>query len=498
MPTTADLFAEFDDDGKPTALIGRDRAGTRYPVSGDGVQSAVRQVLAANPRAGGVSGRWRVSRGPAGWNRVIDLATPLASGLWRVQRIGIEDTEGMVRLYDTYIASRAVVEDVYITNDATSEPAIINVAQPSGGGWQGTTLVNPYTTTVGDTVTFSFTGTGLDFRTQTDNRGGVWTVEVDGAVRGSFSTWTSSAVLTTHAGIVRGLPQGNHTCVLRFAGADPLNAPAGGVAARGWIARATTVDGANLRGYGLARVADLRDVYTVVHQLMFPGSNVEAAIQSRLSGQAYAYEFWPKHGSAPANTQIATAIYVDGAAISTTDLSATWSDGNLVEFFEQSRGYNQNATGTALIEFSCRGQCAADGYAFRATITALQALDVNAAYVCMAPAQNADRVVFDTGEIMDVSAHNNGVLAAAKQSSSGWLDDPARHGYCLAWAIDDPWTALRLGQAGSEPSWTRVQTRSDGTRFSKGYPFAAAAAATVPQGAQWVVSGRLVGGVRPV
>lgn len=478
----------FDYDAFPSSVSG---AGTVQP-------SAVDLVNLKNP-ASTAKSRWKVTYISALFPRAIEFSTPLASGLYRVCRVGIEAApESLVRIADMFLATRSDVERAWITGDPTSEPAIVNVSAPSGSGWTNTANRNPYTPTVGDTLTFSFTGTGLDFTTYCDDRGGLWSVEVDGVVRGSFSCWRVAADYAQSTGVVRGLSRGAHTCVLRFAGADPAHAPSSGPA-RGWIARSimTTPTGTDLALYGLARVADIRETYTLVHQLMAPDSNIEVAINSKLSGAGYATQFWPKHGNSAANTQLFTAIYVDGALTSTTDLSATYADADDLTFNQQSTGYNVGASGTTLLDAAITGTVNAEGYKFRAVIKLLQSLDISGAYTCMCPAHNASQVKFISGEIMDVSAYNNALLTPAKQSASGTFLDPSRHPYCLAWEITDPWQSLRLGKLGSEAAWAKVQTRSDGTRFAKAYPLMAALGSTLPAGEQFVVSGRVVGGYAP-
>jgi hypothetical protein len=458
---------------------------------------AVDRVNRATP-ASADSPRWRVSRGPTSWDRVIDHAVPLVGGLWRVIRLGIENTDAIARLLDMYLATRTIVESTYITNDTTSEPAIVNAPQPSGGGWANTAANNPYATVIGDSLNFSFTGTGFDIVTYGDNRGGIFEVIVDGTLVTTYSCWfTSAGYNYIRTNVVRGLAQGLHTVQLRYAGADPLNPPTGGVA-RGWISRSilATPTGADLRLYGVLRVTDLRDTFAVAHQLWSTESNAEVAIQARPVGEVAAAQFWPRHAVAQVNTQDATRMQVDGVVLDTTALSATWSNGVEVICRQAQRGFHTAQAGSPWIQCASEHVINRAGVSYRMRLQLLRDVESVAAYAAMVPADNTDRVLYDDGTSVDLSSHDGVMRAAPRQVSSGRFDDPVRHSYCVAFELSDPWRGLRLGRAGSEVQWNRVMPRNDAGRVrpAKLYPYLAAAPSNMSAGEVVEVSARITGG----
>lgn len=101
------------------------------------------------------------------------------------------------------------------------------------GTWADTSDPIHYTTQVGATFRASFTGTGVQMRHWSDRDGGVWEVVIDGSKRKNVSTWAKTEGRKV-IDLFRDLPDGNHTLVATFKGADPNHKPHSGTA-RGWI-----------------------------------------------------------------------------------------------------------------------------------------------------------------------------------------------------------------------------------------------------------------------
>lgn len=92
-----------------------------------------------------------------------------------------------------------------------------------------------YTTQIGATATITFTGTGLDFFSYSDNTGGKWQYVLDGGSPVQFSVYAASAAYKKQT-LFSGATYGTHTVVLTFLGADTstVGTPFG------WIGRGTS------------------------------------------------------------------------------------------------------------------------------------------------------------------------------------------------------------------------------------------------------------------
>jgi hypothetical protein len=433
----------------------------------------------------------------AGWVSGLIAAVPLAGTLWRVMVFGIE-AGGNARLYDCWLGQRTLAEGTLFSGQST-EPAIINAPVP-GAGWVNTTGRNPYTITNGQTLTFNFTGTGFDLRSFCDNRGGLWNIEVDGVALGSVSVFRSSAAYYTLTNVVRGLTSGAHTCVMTFAGADPANAPSGGVA-RGWISRETNAvpSSADLQSYGTVRVADIREIYSVTHQVLMVGSNVEIAISARPQGAAYAHAWWPAHAAVETNTQVSRSIYVDGVElVDPLSRFGVWAECQSIECAQVSTGSNSGSgSAVTMHQTSQFSQITSSGYAYSGLLTFGVNCQVSTGYACMGPAQNTDLAVYSDGATVNVSAHNNIMLTAPTNVPGCLLVDPVRHPYALATEITAVSASIREGRPGAVANWNRVQPRTDAVRTAKVYPHAFATDANIDTGEQWSFAGRLSAGLAP-
>lgn len=486
------LAISISSDGKVRATAG----GVVFATLDRLGQSYVEAIAAANPNDGVM--RVRSLYQDADFPIMFEAAFPIADGKWIVHQLGREGLDGFIRHYGSYIASRALVEGVYLSNGTSTDLSIVNVAAPSGGGWQNTSAENPYAGTVGDTFTFNFTGTGFDLRTYVDNRGGAWRATVDGVDRGLISVWNAAATWDTRTG-PRGLPYGPHTVIMTFVGADGVNAPTGGVA-RGWIARGLTGNGADLRNRGTIRVAQVMDVFTKVQQLASASSNIEAVVESKKVGAAYATTKWPWHAEGTGATAITgQALYVDGVPFALSgDLNNLWSDARRIDVVQAFTGQNVNETAAKLLSGTMMSALSADGYEYALTLDVLQDITVASAYATMCASDNCDRVTLNSGQVQDTSNHTALTMYGpyAKIADSGIMHDPA-HSYAWAYEMRNWQQAARVGRPGSVGAFVYVQARTT-NRMSKTYNYIApVGASTWTAGERIQISGRFRGGVKP-
>lgn len=473
--------------GGETEIFSVDRLGPSF----------VDKVAVANPNTGTM--RVRKIAGDASFVSYLEAAFPIANGKHIVHRIGKEAADGFVRHYSAYISTKTMVDDVVLSAAVDSEPSVTNLAAPVGAEWTNATGNNPYTLVVGTSMAFTFTGTGLNLRLYCDNRGGGWRVLVDGVDRGIISVYESVGAWYTRV-VCRGLSESTHSVVMTFVGPDGVNTPIAG-GPRGWISRANqaTPTGADLRGYAMVQAAHLREAYPVEHQLSAPGSNMEAAITWRKVGAVYAATWWPWHGTAGPTAILAQTVYVDGVWM---DMSATltdWVTASRIDIAQTFSAQHPSEPATKLANGVMTSSLTASGYAYKLSLDLTADVEVTFAYGTMCAAYNCNRIEWNTDVSQDTSAHNDSMLGpTARISDSGWLSDAA-HPYVWAFDIIDWKKTMRVGRIGSRPAFNFVQTRSDGTRFTKAYNYISLGtpAVTWPSGERLEISGRFRGGFRP-
>lgn len=475
------------------AIVTLDRLGASF----------VDNVGAANPNDGKM--RVRVAGGITPFSAMIEAAFPIAGGKHIVHQIGREDYDGLIRHYSAYVAEKALIEQVYLSNGIDNESAVINIPAPSGAAWSNTAGKNPYTATIGTQLSFSFTGTGFDLRLYCNNQGGAWQISVDGVNRGQVTTYEAVGNWYTRQA-VRGLTHGLHSVTMTFIGGDGVNAPAAD-GPRGWVSRSEVAipTGSDLRGYGMVRVAKVVEVYNLVHQLSAPAANMEAAIALRKVGAAYAADWWPYHGTPGATAITAQTVYVDGVPINLSAINTDWMDASRIDILQTFAVRHNADTGVKLANGTLSMLQTADGYEYRLALDLATDIEVTAAYGPMCASYSCDRIAWNSGLSQDTSAHDGTMYPAAKIADSGLLYDPA-HPYAWAYDIIDWRESMRVGRVGSRGDWTLVQARNDGVpagsksyRMTKAYNYIAPGGSTVvwPAGERIVISARYRGGVAP-
>jgi len=421
----------------------------------------------------------------------LQIATPLQNGLFVVDEYGQEDTAGFIRKIGAKICSREIVESW--EQIGGEDPSIYNATL--GENWLNGTANNPYTTTIGNTLTIAFSGTGFDLRIYRDNRGGVWEVSVDGEVWGTISTWAATGSYYTHAG-PRGFFEGPHVATLRFAGADPVNAPMGGVAPRGWISRMSESASMSRITHGTLRATHVNPRYTAVLEIGLPGSNHEAAIRYLPTGSGLAEEFWPRHvGNANVMTMLARHLSIDGKTYDINQLSRLWRTAYRVDIAQSFITHHSGNVALKTADGFMRSSITPSGYEYDLTLDWATPVTVTSGYGVMCPASFVDVAQLNSGEQIDLSAHNGSMIKATNPGDSGWLTDPS-HPYAVAWDMRNYVISSRLGRPGYTRDWCRVQTRNGANRPAKFYGWIASAA-DVPAGERMHFSGRYKIGVKP-
>lgn len=168
---------------------------------------------------------------------------------------------------------------------------------------------NYYTTTVGDSFSFEFTGEGFDFSHVADTRGGIWEFVVDAGSPITVSTYGDGGVDTTR--VVDGLTNETHEVVATFQGADPENPPSDGTA-RGWLRYDPSEP---VTGTSFPRISG------GTAELLAATSILEWAIRARpLSEPGWEPSWSPRHsGDSDISRDVSTSVTIDGTVM-TSDL----------------------------------------------------------------------------------------------------------------------------------------------------------------------------------
>lgn len=221
------------------------------------------------------------------------------------------DGDGWWRLFDAVVRpinKIEVIENYKKGVNFVSKTGVWNESEPTF-----------YTTEVGATFSGEFTGTGLSFNSRKDNRGGIWEFVVDGYIKVQVSTYSATLADNVQTLIAKGLPNGKHSYVATFNGADPNNAPSGGTA-RGW---------ANFySGTGTTLRTIIPYIESYIHEngisVLQVTSRKEFAFSVRPMGSTTSARWIPEHGNLGAMKDIVTRILFDNVEV--TDLSQETSN----------------------------------------------------------------------------------------------------------------------------------------------------------------------------
>jgi len=225
-----------------------------------------------------------------------------------------KDGDGWFRLFDVVTKTVTKAEVVEDFRKSVNYNAIT-------GTWVTTSEPTYYTTEVGATFTGVFDGTGFNFNSRTDNRGGIWEILVDGYITKTISVWSEVLTENVQIPIVRGLPDSIHTVVGTFKGDDPLNAPTGGTA-RGWANHYVEGGGASI----FRTITPSYISYTVSAtglSVLQAASRKEFAFSVIPDGTAYPYQWIPEHSVLGCLKDLSASIKFDDKVVG---VDSIWSE----------------------------------------------------------------------------------------------------------------------------------------------------------------------------
>lgn len=328
-----------------------------------------------------------------------------------------------------------------------------------------------YTTEVGATFSGEFEGTGLNFNHRTDNRGGIWEFVIDGYITKRISTFSTTTRDNVGTLIAKGLPNGNHSFVATFKGADPNNAPSGGTA-RGW---ANFYTGTGLTPKTITPYIRSYEGGTGVSVLQ-ETSRKEFAFSVRTAESNLPARWIPEHGNLGAMKNINTKILLDNVELSdlareTTDNYRIYKDIKFITTYDGYYTENDTKVWSARIDQTVNGE----GYHVRHKINFSESTEIVVGYPVMLAVSKTntgnDYVVSSLGDryylnpnINDgssVTLSGEPVSVAHFTNQSGFQE---LKNIVAAFEVYDYKRTMRVGEEGRPENPTRVELRNDGER----------------------------------
>ncbi|AHA74550.1 BppU family phage baseplate upper protein [Bacillus thuringiensis] len=400
-------------------------------------------------------------------DRTLDILIPLRGNKVAHYTLRKDTKDDYVKLEDCAISNLSVVAQKVHAINYKSDTGAMQKANPP----------NYYTTTVGDTFTFTFDGTGFDFQHFTDNRGGLWEFKVDGTVVKTISTHIHAVPtneLKVNYGIrpvARGLAKGTHTVIATFKGDDPANAPASGMnTARGWVK--------NDSGYAQAAEAHKTallydDLLHPVKEidLLVPFSNKEFAFRMKPNGSSVNAEWIPEHSVATV-FKVSQKIYIDDQEITSWIADTTVKEAQMVRAVQSMKGFHPSDLTNALCEIYSVHTVTNQGVTFDIKIKWLEDTFIEDGYIAMLPGSRpfVEKLVDATGQSLDTIASDNSFsdIPNGEKIMSYAMFNTTGTDYVVAMKINNMNVSLRKGQAGLRNPLVWLQHR-DGT-LQKLYP----------------------------
>lgn len=193
-----------------------------------------------------------------------------------------------------------------------------------------------HTVTVGDSFSFKFTGTELEFRLPTESRGGMWEFKLSNGKTTNISCYDVSAVLKgKQVNVFNGLEYATYYCVATYIGDDPENPPSS-TPSRGYLYNSEsswTLREENKNGFINSSSAK---------GIISSSTISDFAIAARPSGQTYSSEWVPAHAVSNVSLNKFIKVFIDGIDVIATGgqlLAKTYTD---VKSFQIVQSFDAN------------------------------------------------------------------------------------------------------------------------------------------------------------
>lgn len=198
-----------------------------------------------------------------------------------------------------------------------------------------------YTTNVGDSFEFEFTGKTLYFDRRMENRGGMWEFELSNGLKKIMNCFRDSSSHIYRSDIVfDGLSHEKHYGKATFIGGDPNN-PANDGTPRGYL---TYSEDETVRPLTTGKVKPIND--STVQYITPTNSILDFAVSARPEGADYGTEWVPQHSSVSGvSSNVFYKIFVDGTDLFKDDvLAINYQEINDFEISQKFSATNPNGS----------------------------------------------------------------------------------------------------------------------------------------------------------
>jgi hypothetical protein len=257
-----------------------------------------------------------------------------------------------------------------------------------------------YTTTVGDSFTFEFTGTGFIFKRRLESRGGLWEFHLSGGQSKKVSCYSPTTVEGVETTVFEGLPKKKYQVRAIFLGDDKVNPPSTSPS-RGYINYIES----NPASYPIKTIDD----YALIDDnnsryLVSPNSIPDFAISARPVNATYQVEWVPAHAVRDVSANPAIKVIIDGIdriAIPKNNLSENFYGVKNIEIIQSFDAVNPNGDDGAMWKHYVRHFISLENPYIEISnrIEILQDTKIDSMYFTMLPvdSSNASRLVLNNG-----------------------------------------------------------------------------------------------------
>jgi hypothetical protein len=296
-----------------------------------------------------------------------------------------------------------------------------------------------YTTTVGDSFSFTFKGNGFKFNHHTEVRGGLWRFSIEElGLTKDVSCYSNNAVaILRSVTIFDNLPLGDYTVKAVFMGEDTVNPSA---TPRGYLAYSTT--NTVHRPIEVIRESREYDDTTSV-SLLSSNTILDFAISARPLNATYGSEWVPAHSVSGVSISPNIKIFVDGVergSLVGAGITNDYHDVKSIEISQRFKAINPNGTDGEMWEHFVKHKISVDNPYLEIAngLRILQDLRISDMYFTMlgTTSSNFSRLVLSNGKELDSIPSDGSELRNEGQIKSVMYAGEYQAGRYHACAVD--------------------------------------------------------------
>lgn len=299
-------------------------------------------------------------------NQLTDVNTQLAQTTTFNSRGGsfVDKMLGMIKTNGMYVSvdatntkvglnildeQKSVIEYIFLKNTDNLlllrgvKTGVTNEPYPAytlNGNFITTNAPKIYTTTIGDSFTFEFEGTGFDFRRAIDPNGGMWEFRLNNGESKAVSCYSPTMNNYTRVPIFKDLDYGIYTVTATFLGQDPLHPV---TTPRGYLMYdSTSVPPLNQPIIVHNNSKKIND--TTAKFILSNNSIVDFAVSASPKGSGQNVEWVPQHGVVSGvSALIDRKVLIDGIVINPSTYK-TYGNVKSFEIIQSFYALNPNGT----------------------------------------------------------------------------------------------------------------------------------------------------------